>query len=153
MLTKKEAIEKAESGEWKVLTPEARVRMQIYEDFLCMPFNIYHEALEKVLGRPVYTHELADSEKLRKEYEMHNETIRFACESIIRDTLWMARRYADGRNTYAVSMYNRAARAAKTLGIIEDKDMPDGYWALDGSGPEYDGLTKEERKEYKWTLS
>jgi hypothetical protein len=33
-----------------------------------------------------------------------------ALERIVADTLWMARRYADGRQSYATGMYNDAAR-------------------------------------------
>jgi len=36
---------------------------------------------------------------------------------IIIDTIWMARRYADGRCTYAPSMVNDALDACKELGI------------------------------------
>lgn len=55
-----------------------------------------------------------------------------ALESIIRDTLWMARRYAHGRQSYAVGMYNDAARRAGVLNLR--LDMTDGsMWALDGT--------------------
>ena len=30
---------------------------QLFTDKLCMPFTIFHAAMEKALGRPVYTHE------------------------------------------------------------------------------------------------
>lgn len=40
---------------------------QIEQDRLCMPFSVFHEAIEKTLGRPVYTHEFVNSEGLRKE--------------------------------------------------------------------------------------
>lgn len=39
-------------------------------------------------------------------------------EKIVRDTLWMAQRYADGRKSYAVGLYNDAARAALRLGVV-----------------------------------
>lgn len=63
---------------------------------------------------------------------------------IIRDTLWMARRYAHGRESYAVGMYNRAARAALSLGV--GGDMVDGsIFAVDGSGrAEMSGLSTDE---------
>lgn len=57
---------------------------------------------------------------------------------IISDTLWMARRYANGRRTYAVALYNEAARSAIALGIR------DVEFALDGMGPAYSGLTQAE---------
>lgn len=31
--------------------------MFLFQSLLCMPFNVAHEAVEKALGRPVYTHE------------------------------------------------------------------------------------------------
>jgi len=33
-----------------------------------MPFEIFTEAIEEVLGRPVYTHEFADIQSIRDEY-------------------------------------------------------------------------------------
>jgi hypothetical protein len=29
----------------------------MFEELLCMPFDVFHEAVEKTLGRPVWTHE------------------------------------------------------------------------------------------------
>jgi hypothetical protein len=56
-------------------------------------------------------------------------------EQIIRDTLWMARRYADGRQTYAVGMYNDAARIAINLGVVSYADFGKEYtpWARDAT--------------------
>jgi hypothetical protein len=68
-LTKEEAIAKAQSGWWKGKTPQEIVSFQLYEDRLCMPFGEYHAAIEKALGRPVWTHEFADPEHLRAEFE------------------------------------------------------------------------------------
>jgi hypothetical protein len=48
-----------------------------------------------------------------------NEMLR----SIIKETLWMARRYASGRQTYAPAMYNEAAKKAVELGVITAKDF------------------------------
>ena len=31
----------------------------MFESKLCMPFSIFQEAVEKTLGRPVWTHEFA----------------------------------------------------------------------------------------------
>ena len=53
-------------------------------------------------------------------------------ESIIRDTLWMARRYADGRSTYAPDMYNRAADLAIQLGVVWKPDKNGEVYATDG---------------------
>lgn len=59
--TREQAIAIAESGEWKDWTDEEIVRLQLFQDRLCVPFQIYHAALGKVFDRPVYTHELTSS--------------------------------------------------------------------------------------------
>jgi hypothetical protein len=46
-----------ESRFWEDLTLAQRARFQINEPLLCMPFAVFHEAVEKTLGRPVFTHE------------------------------------------------------------------------------------------------
>ena len=56
-MTKEQAIELSKSKFWMSQTFEERARFQLFEDLLCMPFEVFHEALEKTLGRPVYTHE------------------------------------------------------------------------------------------------
>lgn len=67
-LTKDQAIAIAESRVWEGWTFEERVRFQLFEDLLCMPFSVFHEAIEKELGRPVWTHEFAFVEGLRDEW-------------------------------------------------------------------------------------
>ena len=53
--------------------------------------------------------------------------------AVIRDTLWMAQRYTNGRQSYAVGMYNRAAKEALALGAVTvARDHV--LWALDGGG-------------------
>lgn len=47
--------------------------------------------------------------KLKEENEILKE--------IIKDTLWMARRYADGRSTYAPTMFNNAVHRLDRLGL------------------------------------
>jgi len=56
-MTKEEAIKLAESGFWETMTDRERATFQLFEDRLCMPFGVFHAAIEKTLGRPVYTHE------------------------------------------------------------------------------------------------
>lgn len=67
-MTKKEAIEFAVSGKWKTMSDFEKVKFQLYEEKLCMPFDVYHKAVEKVLGHPVFTHEFA-FEGIKKEFE------------------------------------------------------------------------------------
>ena len=56
-MTKDQAIAFYKSGAWKAMSDEERARFQISERCLCMPFDVFHKAVEKTLGRPVYTHE------------------------------------------------------------------------------------------------
>ena len=68
-MTKEEAIKMYNSNWWEDKTPEEIVKFQLYEDRLCMPFDKFHEAIEKALGRSVWTHEFADHEGLITEFE------------------------------------------------------------------------------------
>ena len=52
-------------------------------------------------------------------------------EHIIIHTLWMARRYADGRSTYAPGMVNEAIDMALELGI-DLGGPPEEIYAEDG---------------------
>lgn len=55
-------------------------------------------------------------------------------QSIILDTHWMARRYADGRRSYASGMFNRAMDRALALGLPlkEDTALNATFYASDG---------------------
>jgi hypothetical protein len=68
-MTKEEAIAKAASRWYEGKSPQEIVEFQLYEDRLCMPLQLYQEAVEKVLGRPVYTIEYGMPERLIAEYE------------------------------------------------------------------------------------
>ena len=71
-LTKEQAIAIYEGKEWQNWTDEQIVQLQLYQDFLCVPFGRFHAAVEKVLGRPVWTHEFAGDtgrQRLIDEYE------------------------------------------------------------------------------------
>lgn len=69
MLTKEEAIVKANSLWWVGKTDEEIAEWQIHEPRLCCPFEIFHKAVETWLGRPVWTHEFADPKLLMAEKE------------------------------------------------------------------------------------
>lgn len=56
-MTKEQAIALYESKFWEPLTYRERATFQLFEELLCMPFGVFHEAMEKTLGRPVFTHE------------------------------------------------------------------------------------------------
>lgn len=65
-------------------------------------------------------------------------------ERIVRDLHWMARRYADGRMTYATSMFNNHTRRLLELGVELNPTGDDTIWARDGMGRAYDGLSEQE---------
>jgi hypothetical protein len=67
-LTKEQAIEFAESRIWENWTDHQIVNFQLFQDLLCIDFTRFHEAIEKVLHRPVYTHEFAKQQSLQKEF-------------------------------------------------------------------------------------
>jgi len=66
-LNKEQAIKFAENGIWKSWSPEQIAIFQLQQRRLCMPFNVFHKAVEKALGRPVWTHEFAEPHKLLLE--------------------------------------------------------------------------------------
>ena len=55
--TKEQAITFNNEGIWKEWTDEQIVRLQLFQKLLCMDFSRFHEAMEKVLGRSIWTHE------------------------------------------------------------------------------------------------
>ena len=66
-LTKEQAIAFGENKCYEEMNYRQRAEFQIEQNKLCMPFDVFHEAIEKTLGRPVFTHEFAFREELRKE--------------------------------------------------------------------------------------
>lgn len=67
-LTKEEAIAFYENKLYEKMSPKERAQFQLVQDKLCMPFDVFHEAVEEALGRPVWTHEFAfNREGLIKE--------------------------------------------------------------------------------------
>ena len=58
-MTKEEAIALYKTEFWSSMTAEEIATFQLFEEKLCLPLDVFHEALEKTLGRPVWTHEFA----------------------------------------------------------------------------------------------
>lgn len=56
-LSQEEAITFYEGRKWEPMSERERAAFQMYQDRLCMPFEVFHAAVEKTLGRPVFTHE------------------------------------------------------------------------------------------------
>jgi len=67
-LTTEEAIALHDSGEWKTWSALQKASFQIVQNKLCMPFSDFHQAVEVVLERPVWTHEFGlNREGITKE--------------------------------------------------------------------------------------
>lgn len=63
--------------------------------------------------------------------------------AVVKEFHWRARRYADGRSTYATSSFNQAVRDVLQLGIkLHGNDRI--IWARDGQGRDYDHLSPRE---------
>lgn len=56
-MTKEQAIALYDSRFWESMSFRERAEFQMTEDLLCMPFEVFHKAMEEALGRPVWTHE------------------------------------------------------------------------------------------------
>lgn len=54
---KENAIELYDSNWWGGLSYQEIAGFQLFTAELCCPFDVFHEAVEKSLGRPVFTHE------------------------------------------------------------------------------------------------
>lgn len=54
-----EAVQLYDSRFWENMNLLERAKFQLWENRLCMPFDVFHDAVEKTLGRPVWTHEFA----------------------------------------------------------------------------------------------
>lgn len=57
-MTEQQAIALHNSGFWETMTYRQRAEFQMHEERLCMPFDVFHKALEETLGRPIFTSEL-----------------------------------------------------------------------------------------------
>ncbi len=68
-LTKKQAVEFIKSGKWKNWDSEQIVRFQFSQKYLCVDYDVFHSALEDMLGRQVLSDELGSNYKgLREEF-------------------------------------------------------------------------------------
>jgi hypothetical protein len=63
------AIALAESRWWERKSAIEIATFQLHTVEMCCPFGVFHEAIEKALGRPVYTHEFgsANIDNIRKK--------------------------------------------------------------------------------------
>jgi hypothetical protein len=67
-MTEEQARTLVESRFWERQTPEELASFQLFEERLCMPFEVYQGAVEEVLGRPVFLSELTIPDDIRAEW-------------------------------------------------------------------------------------
>jgi len=67
-LSREEAIELYKSAITDSWTSEQIVRFQLFQRRLAVDFTRYHTALQEVLGRQVFTHEIFEEGHLEREY-------------------------------------------------------------------------------------
>lgn len=73
-LTKEQAAQLYDSGWWEGVDAESVARWQLEQPRLCMPWAEFQQATEKALGRPVWTHEFANHERLLLELDGEEAT-------------------------------------------------------------------------------
>jgi hypothetical protein len=80
---------------------------------------------------------------MRRKAELVAEKERL--RQVVKDTIWMARRYADGRSTYAPGVVNQAIDYALSIGIqvTPDATLEDRLYARDGM---FGDWSKESRR-------
>jgi hypothetical protein len=67
-MNKEQAIKLYESKFWEKMSYRDKATFQLFEEKLCMPFDVFHEAMERTLNRPIWTHEFGlNYEGLKKE--------------------------------------------------------------------------------------
>ena len=57
----------AETKFWKTMSAKNIALFQLGMKYLCMPFKVFHKAVEEALDRPVWTHEFGSGGSLMKE--------------------------------------------------------------------------------------
>lgn len=65
-------------------------------------------------------------------------------KQIATDLHWMARRYCDGRQSYAVGMFNDITRRLIAMGVLLNPTADGTVWARDAGGRAFDGLSDQE---------
>ncbi len=83
-LTVKEARELFDTSWWKRMDIAEAANLQLRQRLLCMPFEDFHLGIEKLLGRPVWTHEFAGQEALIAEADGKHSAPSNPIESLTR---------------------------------------------------------------------
>jgi hypothetical protein len=58
-LTREEAIAFADAKKWQTMSKKEIAKFQMEQRCLCMPFDVFQEAVEHTVGYPVFTHQMA----------------------------------------------------------------------------------------------
>ncbi len=66
-LTKDQAIEMCQSNWWEGMPDRDVCVFQMHQRLLCLPFDIFIVIMERVLDRPIMTHEFINWEGMRRE--------------------------------------------------------------------------------------
>jgi len=72
-LSKEAAARCYECGHYLNWSDIFRAEFQLRQEHLCMPFNVYQQALEASLGRSIATNELSDRDRLNAELEARDD--------------------------------------------------------------------------------
>ena len=67
ILSKEQAVRLSKSEFWLNLNNYQIALFQLSFDTLCMPWDVFHEAVESALDREVYTHEFQNLNDLKEE--------------------------------------------------------------------------------------
>ena len=62
-LTQQEAL----AFDWEELTPIERAKFQLDQEWLCMPFDVFHASMEALLGRGIDVLKFTYSSELQEE--------------------------------------------------------------------------------------
>lgn len=79
---------------------------------------------------------------MRKKSELKDENT--LLRRIVVDFHWMARRYADGRQSYATSLFNSHTRDLLHIGVELNPTADNTIWASDAMGIKFCGLSEAE---------
>lgn len=73
-MTEDQAIAFYDSGTWEKLDATQRSRLQLEQDFLCMPVNAFRNAMDEALNRQVWAQEFRAQNRSMLISELNGET-------------------------------------------------------------------------------
>jgi hypothetical protein len=83
---------------------------------------------------------VSDNKLSKPDLLIQNAALKRYCA----DLHWMARRYVDGRSSYAPSMFNGITRGLLSMGVQLNATGDGIIWARDGMGRGFDKLSEAE---------